>query len=581
VNVAGRSKGRRLGLSDARLLAVGGLLLFAWLGAGARLFYVQVVESDRWAAESLEQRLTRKELAARRGTIFDTRGREMAVTIDGTTIYANPKQIESAEVAARLLGAVLDRPTSVILERLREDSTFVYLARQLEFDQAEEVRALDLAGIYTLSEPKRVYPAGALASHILGWVDIDNQGKEGLEYRFDEVLRGSPGAAIVETDPSGRIIPQGRYQVEPADPGDDLVTTIDLDVQFAAERACSEILTDAEAQRCTAVVLDPEDGAVVALTTLPDFDPNDREGVGDEVLFGNFAIRGTFEPGSTLKTMTIAAALEDGLVKPSSVIPDVPARYEVVEGACESRTDDLFGCFGDPEYHVPEDMTVEEIVTRSSNVGTILVGERVGTARLRRFLERFGLGQPTGIEYAGEAAGSVNVDPTCGSCTASASIGYSVSVSPLQMAAAYGAIANDGMWVEPHLVDQVVSGDEAPTTVHPGRHRVVSPATARTMRHMLQLVVEKGTGLRAAIPGYAVAGKTGTSEQLEDTGYNRRVNVASFVGMAPADDPALVVAVVVEGPSYAFRSGGLSAAPVFAEVMEKALHHLGVPSDGG
>ncbi len=158
--MAGRSKGRRLGLSDARLLAVGGLLLFAWLGAGARLFYVQVVESDRWAAESLEQRLTRKELAARRGTIFDTRGREMAVTIDGTTIYANPKQIESAEVAARLLGAVLDRPTSVILERLREDSTFVYLARQLEFDQAEEVRALDLAGIYTLSEPEARLPGG-------------------------------------------------------------------------------------------------------------------------------------------------------------------------------------------------------------------------------------------------------------------------------------------------------------------------------------------------------------------------------------------------------------------------------------
>ncbi len=338
--MAGRNKGRRLGLSDARLFAVGGLLFVAWLGAGARLFYVQVIESDRWAAESLEQRLTRKELAARRGSIFDTRGREMAVTIDGTTIYANPKQVESPDVAARLLGAVLDRPTSVILDRLREDSTFVYLARQLEFDQAEEVQALDLAGIYTLPEPKRVYPAGALASHILGWVDIDNEGKEGLEYRFDDVLRGKPGAAIVETDPSGRIIPQGRYQVEPADPGDDLVTTIDLDVQFAAERACSEILTDAEAQRCTVVVLDPDDGAVVALATLPDFDPNDRQGVSDETLFGNFAIRGTFEPGSTLKTITIAAALEDGLLKPTSVIPDVPARYEVVDGACDSRTDD-------------------------------------------------------------------------------------------------------------------------------------------------------------------------------------------------------------------------------------------------
>jgi cell division protein FtsI/penicillin-binding protein 2 len=352
-------------------------------------------------------------------------------------------------------------------------------------------------------------------------------------------------------------------------------------VQFAAEGACEHIMEDADAARCTVVVLRPRTGEIVAMATLPDFDPNTRDGVVDEVLFGNFAVRGTYGPGSTLKVVTVSAAIEEGLVDWDSVINDVPYRYEVVDGACQSRDDDLFGCYGDFDFHQPEDMTIEEIVTRSSNVGTIMVGERVGTVRLRRYLRRFGLGRLTGVDYTGEAAGSVNIDPTCGSCTASASIGYSVAVSPLQMAAAYAVIANNGVWVQPHLVDEVVNGDGSRTRFDPTRRRVVTRGTARTMRDLLHNVVEEGTGQRAGIDGYSVAGKTGTSEQIEESGYNRRVNVASFVGMAPADHPELVVAVVVDGPSYAFRSGGLSAAPVFAEVMEKALHHLGVPHDAG
>lgn len=573
---------RNLGAGDLRLVAFGLVLTLAWTGLAARLFQVQVVRAGEFAAQSLEQRRAHKELASDRGTIYDRQGRELAVSVQGNTVYARPMHVADPEVAATLLSAVLRVDYAELLAKLASDAPFVYVARQVDFEKAAEVRDLGLSGISFLSEPKRVYPAGEMAAAVLGFVDIDNVGIEGLEYRYEDVLRGVPGEVIMERDPQGRVIPQGEYAVRPAEPGSDLVTTIDLDIQFAAERACAAVIESSGARRCMMVVLDPDTGAVLGMAVLPSFDPGDRNGADPET-FQNYAVRGMYEPGSTQKLVTVAAALEEEAVRWNTLFPDVPYEYEAVPGACDRDDDELHGCFRDFSYHDPQTMTVKEIVTYSSNVGTILIQRRLGDEALRRYLADFGLGSRTGIDFSAEASGAVNVDPTCGSCTASAAIGYSVAVTPLQIAAAYAAVANDGVWVQPHLVQAVVDGEGVHHPIQPERRQVVSEQTARTMRLLLRSVVEDegGTGRRAAIPGYTVGGKTGTADRFvaATQSYSDTETVASFVGMAPIADPRLVIAVVVDSPSHEYRTGGKIAAPAFADVMEKALHHLGVPPD--
>ncbi len=295
--------------------------------------------------------------------------------------------------------------------------------------------------------------------------------------------------------------------------------------------------------------------------------------------FENFAIRGSYEPGSTQKLITVAAALDRGVFNINDVIGAVADRYEVTPGACESKTDDIYGCFGDFAPHETRDMTVREIFTISSNVGTIRVQEHLGPGVLESYLERFGLGQPTGVDFTGEAAGKINIPAGCSSCLASAAIGYSVSVTPLQMAAAYASIANDGEWIQPHLVASRVDVNGRTVPFEPERRQVVSDGTARTMRYLLADVVARGTGQKALIPGYTVGGKTGTADKIVDGVYVDDQTIASFVGMAPIDDPKVIVAVVVDNPAFEFRTGGTAAAPAFATIMEAALHALGVPPD--
>lgn len=554
---------------NARLIMVGVALTLAWMGVGYRLVVVQGTRAEEYAARGLGQRLHTETLAAERGTIFDAEGRELALTVDSVTVYANPAEVTDPAVEARYLASLTGQDPDDVERLLSAEGTFVYVARQLDPADADLVRAADLPGIYFLAEPKRVYPAGALTAQVIGFVQPDtNEGLEGLELFYETALAGTPGQLRVERDPAGRTIPQGEYEVTPAEPGSDLVLTLRTSIQYAATQALAEAMERTGATSGSVVVLDPETGGILAMVNLPGFDPDDRESL-DPGWVRNRAVTDLFEPGSTQKLITVSAALEAGLVDPGTVL-EIPASIEIL--------DTVFQDFTEHGDH----LTVTEIVAHSSNLGTILLGEMLGAQRLYDYMVAFGQGRASLIDFPGEAGGVLQPwsDWCVTTCVAGTSIGYHVSVTALQMAMAYATIANDGVWLQPHFVAAVVDGRGSRVPVEPSARRVVSAETAEQVRRMLAAVVEEGTGSLAAVGGYRVGGKTGTTKKyLSETGeYSDLDVVASFIGMAPIDDPQIVVAVVLDAPQED-ASGGKGAAPVFSAVALAALHQLGVPPD--
>jgi cell division protein FtsI (penicillin-binding protein 3) len=373
---------------------------------------------------------------------------------------------------------------------------------------------------------------------------------------------------LVESDPAGLVIPQGEYQVEPAVQGSDLVTTIKVEIQYAAERALARGLQRTGANSGSIVVIDPTNGEVLAMVNLPSYDPNARAEVPRDAI-RNRAVTDVFEPGSTQKAVTVSGALETGLVTPSTFF-DIPEAIKIQDTVFEDFTEH------------PSRLTVTEIVTHSSNLGTILLGDLIGASQLHAIMEQFGQGARTGIDFPGEASGVLrpSAEWCLTTCLAGTSIGYHVSVTALQMAMVYATIANDGVWIQPHLVREIVDGSGVRQTIAAAERQVISARTAQQMRAMLQAVVEQGTGSLAAVPGYRVGGKTGTTEKYlsETQSYSEEEVVASFIGMAPIDAPRVVVVVVLDGPVQD-ASGGRGAAPIFSEVMLAALNQLGVPPD--
>lgn len=580
--MAARPAARRISSSDLRVWLLGFVLVASWLGLGYRLFEVQVVRADEFQEAGLTQRLETRSLAPDRGTIFDRNGDPVAMTVEAESIWVVPQQVDdpvyTAQSIASITGRNWETAHEAILNGLANGTRFVYLARQVEPTTAQAVLDLGLGGVATLPEVKRVYPSGDVSSHVVGMVDIDGNGIEGLEVAYDELLTGTPGQMVFEEDPAGNIIPQATREVVPAVPGVDLLTTLDLSLQFTAHEACAKTVERTSAKGCWIVALHAETGEVLAMVGHPPFDPETRSGP-EGAPFSNFVVRGMYEPGSTQKLVTFAAALDQGVVTPSLVIGAVADRHETTPGACESSDDDVYGCFSDFTNHETVDMTVGDIFTESSNVGTIRIQEMLPAGTMLEYMNRFGYGSATGIDYSGEAKGLVNDDPGCTSCLASTAIGYNVAVTPLQIAAAYAAIANDGVWVQPHLVASTVDMSGQTDGPEPKTRRVVTENSAWVVRQLLANVVESGTGQAASVPGYRVGGKTGTANKLGDDGTYIDNTVASFVGMAPIDDPKVVIAVIVDDPAWEYRTGGLAAAPAFAQVMEAALHSLGVVPD--
>jgi cell division protein FtsI (penicillin-binding protein 3) len=573
-----------------RMALIGIVVIAAWLGMGYRLFEIQVVQASELAQEGLSQRLVTKEMAPQRGKIYDRNGNLLAMTVEAQSLFAVPDQVTEPVWVSQQVGGLLGVDSDTLYHRLTSDSDFVYIKRQVDGVLAQQILDLGMDGVFAHPEPTRVYPAGTVASHVTGFVDIDGDGQEGIELEYDDQLRGVPGHAEYERDRAGHVIPQGHTNIVPAIPGEDLITTIDLPLQYQAQKATQGCVETTGADSCWAVVLSVETGEVLAMVGAPVFDPDTRQKLDpscDEAedpatcrMFSNFIVRGIYEPGSTEKMITVSAALEEGEVGVGTVIPEVGDELELLDGACRSGDDEVFGCYRDFDKHETEDMTVRDIFTRSSNIGTIKIADTVGESRLVDYIKAFGLGEKTGIDYSAEASGILRFDAGCQTCLASAAIGYSVAVTPLQMAAAYAAVGNDGVWTTPHIVRSQVDAQGEQEVGDVETRRVVSPGTSLLMRELLASVVEEGTGHNAAVEGYRVGGKTGTANKLDENGRYTNITRASFVGMAPIDDPKVVVAVMVDAPDYDHRTGGLAAAPVFAQIMEQALHRLAVSPDG-
>jgi cell division protein FtsI (penicillin-binding protein 3) len=533
-------------------------LLFAL--ALVRAFWLQGVRGGELRAEAHSQQVTEVTIPGERGRVIDRTGKVLAVSEDAADVIATPYQVKDAEGAARRLHDVIGVPKAELSEALSDrGSGFAYLARKVDLDTADRVERLRIAGISTVPDSRRVYPQGELASQVIGAVGTDNQGLTGLEEAQDEVLGGANGEQEVIHDALGD--PLRTETVQPASIGEDIRVTLDAAIQDRTEAALEEAGEHFEAKGASAIVMDPTSGEILAMANWPGYDPSDLESATEEEL-ANRATGFTYEPGSTFKAFAVAAALEDEVVTPQTSFY-LPSEIQVADRR-----------IGEAHERPPMDATVSEIVAQSSNVGAVKIGLEEGADRFSEWIENFGFGEKTGLDYPGEEQGIVpSRDDYSGSTMGNLPIGQGLAVTPLQMATAYAAIANGGTIRRPRLITQV--GSEPAETESEAR-RVISAETSAQLRRMLEGVLEPGgTASSVSVPGYVLAGKTGTAQKVEDGTYSDSRYVASFVGFAPAQNPRLLVAVVVDEPLYV-HTGGEVAAPVFGDVASFALPYLGI-----
>jgi cell division protein FtsI (penicillin-binding protein 3) len=555
--------------SSRRLTAILACYLLLSGAMAYRLISVQVLDAEQYRELGEQQTQREVTLAARRGTLTDREGQPLAMSLTAATVYANPRQITAAGIdpatVAGPLATALGLDPAQVLADLTGDRTFVYVARQVPRGTGEQVAGLDLPGIGVLDEPTRTYPNAPLASSLVGGVDIDQLGTSGLEQQYDSVLTGTPGTLSLERAPGGLEISTAPREATPPVAGTDLALTIDREIQAAAEDAIARTVTAGQADGGAAIVMDAATGQILAMANA---------GPNGELGGHNRAATDVYEPGSVNKVITLSAALEEGLVTPTSEIV-VPDAYTV---AGKTFDDDGHGPEGDTA-------TTAEIMIRSSNVGTIRIAELLGPERLHDYVARFGYGRAPGLDFPGETAGLLpDVASWSGTSLPTIAIGHGVSATLLQVAGVYQTIANGGEWVQPSLVMGATSaeGQFVPQTP-PEHRRVVSEGTASAVAQMLGGVVENehGTGHNAAVPGYRVGGKTGTARKPLDGGYEPGAYIGSFAGFGPVDDPRLVVAVMIDEPRAGSYFGGAVAAPVFAEIMGFALAHERVPPSPG
>jgi cell division protein FtsI/penicillin-binding protein 2 len=546
---------RRIGLLAAAFL----VLLAATL---ARAVWIQVVKGPEYAAMALRQHRETVVVPAARGTIVDRTGEPLALGRLATTIYANPRQVDRARDLTLAAGKYLGSDPAVLYPTLVDRSRgFVYVARKADPRKAEKLEKLGYAGLGFYPEELRYYPQGPVAAQILGYAGLDNKGLEGLERSLEGTLAGRPGSQTIVKDPFGRALDVVETKAET--PGKNVRLTIDRQIQANAEEVLHATVRRWGARAATAVVMDPQTGAVLAMATAPRFNAN-RFATTRADRRRNRAVTDTYEPGSTFKLVTVAAGLEEGIVNPRSSFL-LPPTLQVAD-----RT------IREAHSRGTERLNVRQIVEYSSNIGTITIAQRLGQGRLASWIDRFGFGKSTGIDFPGESAGfALPVDQWSGSTIGTVPIGHGIAVTPIQMARAYSVIANGGTLVRPHLIDRIDGTSVSTKKVR----RVVSRDVAEQMLSMLRGVVVEGTGTEAAIPGYTVAGKTGTAAKIDPNGrYSTSRYVASFVGLVPASKPKLVVMVMVDEPRGGFY-GGVVAAPAFREIARFNLQYLEIPQD--
>jgi len=537
--------------------------VFAFGGITVRLGFLQLRDQRAYAAQGLAQRLHTITLPAVRGMIVDRDGVPLAITIQARDISADPRYVIDPSATADAIAPLLGVKPRTLMAGLIHSGSFAYLARQVDVGVAAKIEALSLPGIVSTPVPKREYPAGDLASQTLGFRNLDGQGY-GLEEQYQGLLAGKPGQERVELSPGGQLIPEGIQVVNAPVPGSTLVTTIDRQIQFQAQQYLQQAVRANHAKGGTIIVMDPKTGDVYAMANYPTFDPN-AFATANPDSYRNRALTDMFEPGSVNKIITAAAGLEVGGVSMSQ-------RFSVPS----SRTIGTF-TIHDSEVHPVEQMTLGDIITKSSNIGASEVADKVGAPGLATYLARFGFGRTTGLGFPAEAAGQIPATPDWTATSLSTiSYGQGISVTPMQMASVYATVANGGTRVQPRLV----LGTRGPTGVfHPAPASPTWPVTTRTtadeLTQMLSSVVADGTGVNAQIPGYQVAGKTGTALIPNPAGgYYKNAYVASFIGFLPASAPRVVVAAIIDRPTTVY--GGVAAAPLFQQVARYAIHRLGI-----
>ncbi len=539
---------------------------FALWGAalGGRLWQLQVVDHERYDHRARDQQLEEIQLESPRGTIYDARGRELAVSVTVDSAFTVPGEIDDPGGFAARLAGVPGVDARRIARAAERRSKFAWVSRKLDPPVARELRERALGEVHFLEESKRYYPMRKLAGPVLGFVGVDNYGLGGLEARWEKTLSGDRIDRTLLKDARRGTLQAPGLSFRDAEPGGDIHLTIDAAIQHLAERELARAVERHRARGGTVVVLDPRSGAVVAMASEPGFDPNRFEDFPRE-RWRNRAVTDAYEPGSTFKVITAAAALESNRVDPSDPIDCEMGAIEIAGKTI--RDHKPFGV-----------LTFREVIARSSNVGAIKLGRRVGGPALERTIRAFGFGRPTGVDLPGESAGLLG--PLEGRAWAYASFGQGLAVTPLQLASAFAAVANGGELYRPYVVSRVVR-DGLVEEFHPrptSLGRPIGAATARSLERLLEAVVEEGTGKRAAIDGYRVAGKTGTAEKIVNGTYSTELHVASFVGFAPARDPALVALVAIDEPRGLYHGGDV-AAPVFAAIVGPALLYLGVPAE--
>ena len=550
-----------------------------------RLAWIQIIRGDTYRDMAVDQWTRDIPVPSKRGIIYDRNGKKLAISASIETLYVRPVEIKSSEEVSYRIAEALDMDREDVLDRLTRNVDTVLLKKKVEKEDVDRIR--DIEGIYPVDDSKRYYPNRNFASHILGFTGTDNQGLDGVEALFDRYLYGLPGRNIAETDAAGRRIPFGfDTQYSPQD-GYHLVLTIDEVIQHFAEKAIDEAVINNKAKRGAAIVMDPKTGDILALVVKPDYDPNTPfdpineqeqelwEGLSAEELrderlkmWRNYAVSDIYEPGSTFKIITTAAGLEEGVVRPDSTFY---CKGSIMVGGRNLK------CWR--SYNPHGHQTFVEAAQNSCNPVFIEVAQRLGKEKFLEYIEAFGFGEPTGVDLPGEAYGLV-MNPSVAGPVELANMGFGqgVAVTPIQLAAAASAIANEGMLMEPKIA--LALKDQEGNTIHEFepklRRQVISPQTARTEMQILETVVSEGTGSNAYVPGSRVAGKTGTAQKVVDGRYVQGKYVASFLGIAPADDPRVVVLVVIDEPDPANYYGGQIAAPVVGNILSDTLRYLKV-----
>jgi cell division protein FtsI (penicillin-binding protein 3) len=544
---------RRVGLLFAAFLVLFALIL-------VRAVWLQGVRGGELRADAASQQTETVTVPGFRGRILDRDGEPLALSEDAATVFATPYQVRDPADAASRLAPLLDVPEDSLLDSLSDpESGFAYLRREVDLVTAERVRKLHIEGIGILPDSRRVYPQGELATQVIGTVGAENQGLTGLESGYEDVLGGTDGEAKITRDALGDTIE--RETVEGQTSGEDLKLTLDPALQERTEDVLAGLGQTFDPAGATAIVMDPRSAEVLALANYPPADPTDLDAASEEAL-ANHATGFTYEPGSTFKAFTVGAALEEDAVDPDTSFY-LPPTIHVADRVIEKS-----------HPRGPITLSVADILAQSSNVGAVKIGQETGAEKFDEWVRRFGFGEPTGIEFPAEEQGIVPaLDDYSGSTLGNMAIGQGLAVTPIQMAAAYSAIANGGTLREPRLV--LKAGGEQVDA--PAGERVLDERTAGRLREMLEGVLAPGgTAAEVEVPGYTLAGKTGTAEKADDGGYSESKFVASFVGFAPAQDPQLLVAIVVDEPKGSYYGADV-AAPAFGEIAEFALPHLGIP----